>query len=536
MNRAYRVNSLAGTGTLVRLALRRDRVMAPAWVLSIGLLVVTTAVSIAQLYNTAAKRESLAASMAGNSSLRALYGQLYDTGIGGLSAWRTGAFGTAMAGLMGLLLVVRHTREEEEEGRLELIGACRVGRRAPLAAALVTSLCASLALAALVTVGMLPHGAVGALALGLAFGSAAFVFAAVAAVTAQLVETARAARGLAGAVLGLSFLLRAAGDAAGPHGPGALVWFTPLGWTERVRPYGHERWWLFAVLAGLAALLVTVAYALVERRDVDAALLPSRPGPAEAGPRLRGAFGLAWRLQRGSLYGWAFGFAVAGAVFGSITKGAADLARGNPQVEQAIRHLGGAQGLVDSFLATMISTLGMAAAVYTVQAVLRMRGEEHGGRAEPVLATAVGRLRWAAGHLAIAAGGTIALMVVGGLTMALAYGATVGDLGGQVPRLLGAALVQLPAIGVVAAIAAAFYGASSKPAAASWSALSLTLAIGLYGPVLRLDQAVLDLSAFTHLPKVPSAPVTAVPLLWLTALTAVLTAAGLAALRRRDIG
>jgi putative exporter of polyketide antibiotics len=80
----------------------------------------------------------VAASTAGSGSLRALYGPVFDTGIGGLTAWRTMAFGAALSGLMAILLVVRHTREEEEAGRLELVGAGAIGRRAPLAAALVT--------------------------------------------------------------------------------------------------------------------------------------------------------------------------------------------------------------------------------------------------------------------------------------------------------------------------------------------------------------------------------------------------------------
>ncbi|MDX6331780.1 MAG: polyether ionophore transport system permease protein, partial [Streptomycetaceae bacterium] len=135
-----------GTGTLLRLALRRDRSMIPTWVLSLGLRVASTSSSLGALYNTQAKRTDLAASMTGNGSLRAMYGPVFDTGIGGLTAWRTTAFGAALIGLMALLLVIRHTREEEESGRLELLGSGAVGRRAPLAAALVTGCGASLAL------------------------------------------------------------------------------------------------------------------------------------------------------------------------------------------------------------------------------------------------------------------------------------------------------------------------------------------------------------------------------------------------------
>jgi ABC-2 type transport system permease protein len=46
---------------------------------------------------------------------------------------------------------------------------------------------------------------------------------------------------------------------------------------------------------------------------------------------------------------------------------------------------------------------------------------------------------------------------------------------------------------------------------------------------------VLDVSPFTHVPRLPGAAVTAAPLLWLTLAVLALAAAGLAALRHRDI-
>jgi len=47
---------------------------------------------------------------------------------------------------------------------------------------------------------------------------------------------------------------------------------------------------------------------------------------------------------------------------------------------------------------------------------------------------------------------------------------------------------------------------------------------------------VLDVSPFTHVPKLPGGTVTAAPLFWLSVIALALSVAGLAALRRRDIG
>ncbi|MDH6125664.1 ABC transporter permease [Kitasatospora sp. GP82] len=534
------MNSLAGTGTLLRLALRRDRIMLPAWVYVLTAAAVSTAYSFGRLYATAAAREQFAAGMNTNSSLRALYGPVYDASLGGLTAWRMGAFGALLAGLMSILLVVRHTRAEEEDGRLELVGAGAVGRRAPLTAALLAALSANLLLAVLVTAGLAVLGQPlgGAAAFGSALAACGLVFAGVAAVTAQVAETGRAANGAAGAVLGAAFVLRAAGDSAADSAnstTGRLSWLSPIGWAEQVRPFASDRWWVVALGLLTACLLAAAAYVLVGHRDLGAGLLPQRPGPANAAPALRTHLALAWRLQRGTLYGWCAAFAVAGAVFGGVAGGVASLIGDNRQVSDILRRIGGQQAISDAYLATILGLLGMVAAVYAVQSVQRLRGEELGGRAEPVLATAVSRTAWAGGHLLFPLLGSAALLTIGGLTAGLTSGASLGNLPGHLGSLLGGALVQLPAVWLAAGVTLALLGLRPRWTSAGWGVLAAFLVIGWLGPVLRFGRPILDLSPFTHLPHLPGGAFDLQPLLWLTALAAALAVSGLAALRRRDL-
>ncbi|MEY9965081.1 ABC-2 type transport system permease protein [Streptacidiphilus sp. MAP12-16] len=536
---ASRAGSLSGLGVLLRLALRRDKVMLPVWVYAAIGSVAATAVSFRKLYPSTAAREQFAASINTSSSLRALYGPVHDgSSIGGLTAWRMGAFGGVVVALMSFLLVVRHSRAEEEAGRLELVGAGAVGRRAPLTAAVGTAVLGNVLVAVLIPVILIALGerASGSIAFGVSLGAAGLVFTGTAAVAAQLAETGRAANGLCGALLGLAFVVRAAGDAAGSNGPGWLVWLSPLGWTEQVRAYGGDRWWVVALALGCAAGLTAAAYVLVGRRDLGAGLLPQRPGPAVGAAWLRSPAALAWRLQRGSLIGWSLGFLIAGAVFGSLANGVLSLLQGNAQLEQIIRRMGGQQVLVDSYLATMTNLLGMVAAVYAVQAVLRLRGEETGGRAEPLLATAVSRLRWAGSHLAYPLAGSALLLLAGGLGTGVAAGAVLGDVGGRTTDLLGGALVQLPAVWFMAATAVAVVGLLPSRTSAAWGVLGGLLLIAYLGPVVHAGQWLLDLSPFTHVPRLPGSAFTVEPLLWLTVLAAALAAAGLAGLRRRDLG
>jgi ABC-2 type transport system permease protein len=517
---------LTGTATLLRFALRRDRVLIPVWVAVTALMVLTMPKTLHGLYGTPAARADLMHQMAANASLRAMVGPVFGDSLGALTAWRVGVYAGALAAVTSLLVVVRHTREEEESGRQELVSSGMVGRRAPLTAALLAAAVANAALGALIAAGLAGQGVAGALVFGLGVAGAGLLFASTAAIAAQLTESARLARGLTAAVLGAAFVLRAAGDSATDDGSSVLTWLSPLGWLENLRPFAAERWWMLLLFAAATALQTALAYRLAGRRDLGMSFLPARPGPTEG--RLTGAGALAWRLQRGSVLGWSLGFFLAGVVYGGLTDGAARLVGDNAKAREIFQRMGGQSGLTDAFLAAMIGLLGLVAALYVVSSVLRLSGEETSGRAEPVLAAAVGRLRWALGHLLVAFGGSALLMLLAGLGFAVGYGRRTGP-------VLGACLLQVPAVWVIGAVAVLLYGLLPRGAVAAWGVAGAALLLGWIGPALDLPRAVLDLSPFGHLPKLPGGQMEWRPVLVLLAVAALLVAAGLAGLRRRDL-
>ncbi|MEV8516854.1 ABC transporter permease [Dactylosporangium sp. NPDC051484] len=526
------MNSLTGTRALARLALRLDRVRLTVWVLGLAVMPMATAANYFKLYPTDDDLRAVS-SVFVNPSLVTLNGPLFDVSIGGLTAWKIGVTEFILVGLMSLLTVVRHTRAEEESGRLELIRAAVVGRHAPLTAALLVTALANLAIALLMALGLMATGlpVAGSMALGLATGLVGMLFAAVAAATAQLTESARAAGGIASAVLGGTYLMRAVGDT----GPTWLSWLSPTGWALHLRPYADERWWVAALFAGFTVLFTSAGYVLAGRRDVGAGLLPQRHGPATASPGLRSPLALAWRLHRGLLLGWTAGLAVTGAVLGGAAAGFGDLKSPNQQLSDVLSRMGGRTDLTDAFLAAIFGITGMIAAAYTVQATLRLRQEESSGRVEALLATGVSRLRWAASHLAFALLGTALLLAVAGLAGGLVYGAQVHDVGGQVGRLLGAALVQVPAAWVLAGFGTALIGLAPRLSALAWGALILSVLLFELGALFGLSQWVLDVTPFAHVPKLPGSAFAVAPMLWLTLIAVALGAAGLAGLRRRDM-
>ncbi|MEY9894000.1 ABC-2 type transport system permease protein [Catenulispora sp. MAP12-49] len=528
-----------GLRTLIKLASHRDRIMLPVWIYALLATVGSTAYSLKKLYPAQSDRDKLATSIGANPSLRALYGPLYDThSLGALTAWRTLGFGGLLIGIMVVLLITRHTRAEEESGRLELLGSGAVGRNAPLSAALTIAVgaCFGIGLLAAAVMVALGQGVGGALAFGACLFAVGVAFAGTQAVAVQLTETGRAANGIGALILGVAYLLRTVGDAAGTKGgAGWVAWLSPLGWIERVHPWAGNRWWVVAVTLAAGVVAAVVGYRVQNARDLGSGLLPQRPGPAAAGPGLRGVFGLGRRLQQPTLLGWMAGIFVFGIVMGSIAKGIDQLLNDNQQVEKIIGRYGGVRGLTDSYLATAVSFLGMAAAFYAVQAVLRLRGEETSGRAEPVLSGSAGRLAWAGSHLVFPAVGSALVMAAGGLGVGVGAGAVLGDFWGRVGQMVKAGLITTPALWVIAAAAVALFGLVPKWTSAAYGVFGVMVFIAYLGPLVNAGQWFLDLTPYTHIPKVPGGTFTWTPLVWMTVVAAVLSTAGLLGFRRRDV-
>ena len=109
-----------------------------------------------------------------------------------------------------------------------------------------------------------------------------------------------------------------------------------------------------------------------------------------------------------------------------------------------------------------------------------------------------------------------------------------GDIG-EAGRVFTAALVQLPAAWLLAAIVVALFGLAPRFVVLGWVALAFFILLGELGPLVDLSQWVMDLSPFAHVPRLPGGPFSAVPVVALTAVAAVVAATGLAGLRRRDI-
>jgi ABC-2 type transport system permease protein len=532
-----------GTMRLVRLALRRDRFTLPAWILGMAAFVAATTALFQDNYT---KHPDLLQQdtriVVENPGMRVL-GLVTGPTIGGYTLHRDALTLAVLAAMMSVLTVVRHTRQSEELGREEIVGAGVVGRYASLTAAVVVALAADVALAVMLALGMVVAGQppAGSLVAGASIAVVGAVFAGVAAVTSQLASTSRGATGLAGAALGASFVLAALGNMTGTVDSAALrvtstwpAWLSPIGWGQQMRPFADNTWWPLALAGcGVAALYLS-AVVLAGRRDVGRGILAERRGPASASRSLLSPFGLGWRMQRGALAGWTAGLVGFGLIFGALS----DQIRGlKGAATDWYAAFGGNIDLLGAYWASMMQIAGMAVSIYVVTLMLHLHQDEAQGTLESVLTTAVSRLRWLGAYALNALAGASLLLVGFAVSMSLTGARVVGGAGSLLVDLLGAAAVQLPAVAVLgAATLAAVTMAPRWATGISWGLLVASIVVGpMFGPSLGLPSWLMNLSPFTHVPNAPVVTVTLAPVLGLAGTVAVLAVVSALVLRHRNL-
>ncbi|CAL9547310.1 Multidrug efflux system permease protein [Nocardiopsis dassonvillei] len=530
------MSALAGTGTLTRFILRRDRLRLSVWTVALVGTTVMTVPTLDETFSTDAQRQARAALM--DTPTGIVFGGpgygLEDYTLGAMVANELTMSLLIALAIMSILHVVRHTRAEEESGRAELLRAGVLGSGAQMTAALLTVALVNLAIGGLVGATMAGFGleTADSLAYGLGLGMAGLTFGAITAVCAQLTEHGRGASGLAFLAVGVLFMARVVGDLA-ERGGGAASWASPFAWVQQTRVFDDLRWWPLALYPLAVIALFCVAYALAGRRDLGAGLIPPRPGPAAASPLLNGVFALHLRQQRGSIIAWSVATFLFAISFGTLATEVEGMVESNPDIVALLADAS-TEDITGGFLSVMTGYVVMAAAANGILSVLRARTEETAGRAELVLSAAVGRTRWYGAALAVAVLSTALVVVLGGLGIGIgALSAT--DDPSWVGTMLESALSQLPMALAFAAATALFVGAAPRLMPLVWLWLGYSVFTTMLGALLGMPDWALDLSAFGMLPQPPMEDVEAVPVAIASVAVLVALALALAGFRRRDL-
>lgn len=540
------MDSFKGTGRLILLALRRDRVKLAVWAVAIVGTMAAAVPTIKEVYGAnQMELNQYAVTTASSMVGRMLGGPVDGPQLGSVIMMEYFLFIAVLIAFMSSLAVVRHTRQNEEAGRSELIGSAPVGRHAMLSAALAVIIGTNIVIVACLAFVLSANGldTEGAIAMAVGLGGVGLVFAGVGAVCAQVLGTARSANAVGGMLIGAAILVRGVGDGLGKISDDGMSvasawpsWLSPIGWGQQMHPFVGINWIPAFYYVISLLVLVSAAFWLASHRDHGVGMIAARSGRARARRGLLSTVGLAWRLQRSVVISWTIGVAFLGVLLGLTAVEFKDLFMENEQVAALLEAMGGETGsLTDVYFAAMMGMMGFVMAGFSLQTILRLQTEESNGYLEGLLSTKVSRWKWAFSHISVVLCGLAVMGAVAGLSTGVAYALVADNAWADVAGLVGAGYVQIPAILTLVGLAVLIFGFLPRLMIPTvWGVFAVCLVVFQLGSVLKLPEWAIDLSPFAHTPVAPAASIDSWPLIVMSIVGIGLCGIGLALFRRRD--
>lgn len=523
--------SLSGTGRLLGLYLRRDRLYLTVWFVALVSTVAASAFGTARLYPEQQQRVTAAEALNASGAVVALYGPIQDpNSLGELAMVKMTVLYSVLICLMVMFMIRRHTRAAEESGLSELILGAPVERNSPWVAALIESVAASVLVGGGATLASFSGGLPlqGSLLFGLAWAGTGIVFAAITLVACQIQPGSRAAAGVVAAAIGFFYALRAYGDVQHAW----VRWLSPFAWNTQLQAWSHPRPWVLLLYLASGLVFVSIGGYLYGRRDLGSGLLTDRPGNSTGSTTLRSPMVMYLRLLRGSSISWTLGFLVAGFAFGAMVPGMTSLLK-SPEIRQMMSQLGGEGALLQTMTSAILGVIAILAGCYAISVVTHVSDDEVSGRLQALLSAGGTRGQVYLSVWFIALFGSLFLMLLFATTFSIGGNLAGGRL--STSKLLVSALTYLPAIWITLAVALVAYAVRARLTALSWGFPILCLMLSIVPEMLGWPEQISRLSPYVATPKMPTEPLLGTPLIVMTALAIGLSTLGWLRFRSRDL-
>lgn len=536
---------MAGLWTMIRLILRRDRVKLPAWASAIVVSLVVMVPLLRDMYGDEESLQVMYATFVANPAGLFMTGPMDEPTFGAFFTLETLIWWGVAIAFFNTLLVVRHTRHNEEIGAQELLLSGQVRRSTSLVAVLIVALGVNILMTFAVGAGLEmtspPWSNEQSWLYALTLGVFGVVWAAIAAVVVQLVESGRGANGLLAGLIGVSFVVRGIGDflgeigASGVHQAHWASIFSPFGWMQAARPLTENEWSALLLPLIVAVLASIFGFVLLARRDVGAGLLPNRKGKQRASRLLGSTVGLSIYLQKGIFIGWLIAVLAMVGTIGILVPQMSDVYSNSDEMRQMIESIGGAGAMVPTFLSAMMSIVSLMVFGYVVHGLSRLRSEEASGHLESLLATKLSRLSWSGMHFVIVAIGGTSMLALTGLVLALCVN-SMTELTIGVWEYMLAGLSYTPVMLVFMAIYVLLFGLLPRIAGGvTWSYFGFVAFALWLGPIIGLNQWINNFSVMEHVASPPSEDILWGPLAIITFVSLGMLLVGLAMWRGRDV-
>ncbi|MCU9612901.1 ABC transporter permease [Caldibacillus lycopersici] len=523
-------------GKLSLFILKRDRIRILIWIIGIVFFTLIVPPALAELYPTQQDRDAFAITME-NPAMVAMAGQA-DTShytIGVMTAHEMLLFTALVVGLMSILLVNRHTRSDEEDGRVEMLRSLPVGRLSNMNASLLVLTITNIVLAFVTAIGLFALGIEsmdlqGSLLYGALLGGTGIFFAALTAVFAQISENARGTFGFSIAFLLLLYLVRAIGDVSNE----ALSWISPLGWVTKAQVYGENNWWLLLLLIVVSFILMVVANYLYAIRDLGSGLIRAKSGRKYASWFLQSPAGLALRLMRNGIIGWAIGMFVLGASYGSVMGDLDSFFSGSEMLSQMVLDAEGEFSVIEQFIPMLMVVIAITATISPVLSMLKLYGEEKKNHIEHLIVRAVSRPKLMVTFLIISFVNAFIMLSLAAIGFWSAGAASVEG-GLDFGMIYTAAIAHFPAIVCMISIAALLVGFLPRFSSFVWLYVFYSFIVLYLGGLFHFPDWVGKLSPFGYISQLPIEDVNIVAEIVLLVLSIAIMIIAVVTYNKRDI-
>jgi ABC-2 type transport system permease protein len=503
---------LYGFGSIYAKTIRDSRL---AFIIVAGLLggiMVAGCAAFGEAYATPASRVDLANVI--NNMPEAIKG-LYNNPVnvetlGGSLSWKYGPFFGLIAGLWSIVALSGTLASEARRGSLDMVAAAPFGKRRiaiEKLAAHLTGMAGTMVFLTIVTwvgsnaFGTLPGDAIplqAAVGFSLWVGLIALVSGSVAWALAPFIGRASAA-GVAGALLLGGYVVSGYSTSVPAlRGPANLTWFH---WTAGHLPLAGQYDWLSLVpVAAIAAALFGVGIVAFNERDLgssSAIPIPSMPGALLG---VRGPTGRAFGERLPLALAWGIGLAIYAALIAASSRSFADELNKSPDTAKLFTTLfkgydvstgGGFLQLLFAYLAYLVAGLGASTLVSG------WASDENGRRLEMLLASPLGRARWAISGGIGVLGGLAVMTAVAMLGVAIGVASAGTDV---MTPVVGAVIIGLyaaAAAGVGFAVGGLFRNTIAGEVTAVF--VIATFLVDFLAPALNLPDWVHQLALTSHL-------------------------------------
>ena len=524
---------------IARRAFKQIWIGATSWGLVFGSTIASSALTYVSSFPDAASRRLLAATTSHDAGLAVLLGPIatIDT-VGGYTVYKCYVFLTTIGAIWAVLATTRLLRGEEDNGRWQLVIAdgsrsenATVATLVALGIAVAVVFCGATACTLLAGLDRdVGFGSGESLLYGLSLTIAPAVFVSVAAVTSQLGRTRRLASGLGIGVLGVCFVIRMIADS----GPATrwLLWCTPFGWAERMRPLTQNDALPLLPAAITVALLCTAAVALAARRDAGDGVLASRDVVPLRPFGLASPLALAARLELPVLIAWCVGAAATAFSFGMIAK----IATGDvpDSISNTLDKFGVQGDFANQYVGVVFLLVATVVALLPAGQIGSAAEDETSGRLVHVLVQPSRRSSLLLGRLTICVGGIAAASLLSGF--AVWVGAKSQGIDLDLASMIGAGLNVVPTALVAMGVGAVTASIAPRAAArAVYGIVIWSLLVDLVGSMIESLNGIDRSSIFHYMALAPAQATDPLAIIMTLLVAAVLCAFAIVRVERRDV-